>query len=200
MKEYITHGTTIDNLKSILQKKYLDTNVKENDLAILDKSYGQIFTHLIYRNIPNQEYEDTPHWFQVCLVFDKKILKDLPFYSTNGIFFEKFNDVFLETKSKDILVKSKANLKYMPNLIKIKKFIESKMSIEHPNYINSHGILFGKKISLKKYCKCIIIRNNLHLPEKIVLLASKLNIPIKSYKLLKNKAFGLNNFIDIIES
>ena len=203
MKEYITHGTTIENLEKILEKKYLDTDIKEKNLAILDKSYSQIFTHLMYRDIPNQEYEDTPHWFNVCLVFDKKILKDLPFYATNEGFFENFDDVFLENKNnKNILVKSRGDVKKIPNLSKLKKFIDIQMSIENANYINSHEILFGKKISLKKYCKCIIIRslNIDDLPEKIILLASKLKIPIKSYRLRKMKPIGLNNFIDIIET
>ena len=48
----------------------------------------------------------------------------------------------------------------MPNLKKLKKYIEKKMEINNnTQFIHSHEILFNKRISLKKYCIVFKISN-----------------------------------------
>jgi hypothetical protein len=92
----------------------------------------------------------------------------------------------------------------MPNLKKLKIHIEKRMEREEDTtgFMHSHEILFNKKISLKKYCKCILYRNDIddEIPKSLITLAEKLKIPIKRYG-NPNKfiGYGLNNFIDLIE-
>ena len=200
MKEYIIHGTTSENLENILKSKYIEANINKKGQGVLDNSQAvnQIFTQLLYRNLPNENIQ-IPHWSKCCLVLDKKILKDYPFYATViGGFYNKFSDAFVKNET---LVKSKGNLTKMPNLKKLKEHIITIMkNNQNISFIHSHEILFSKRISLKKYCKLILYCDNI-IPENIILLASQLNIPIKQYGYI-NKKFvgnGLNNFIDIIE-
>ena len=54
--EYIIHGTQLENLEQILKSKELQTNPKAK-YRMLDKKYynpKQIFTQIIYKNMPNQ--------------------------------------------------------------------------------------------------------------------------------------------------
>lgn len=63
---------------------------------MLNKSDGvnQIFTQLLYRDIPNQNGQIS-FWFDCCFVLDKQILMDYPFYATGiGEFNAKFSDAF----------------------------------------------------------------------------------------------------------
>lgn len=137
-------------------------------------------------------------------------MKDYPFYATDiGEFYTNFSDAFAkDTKYLDgrerIIMKRKGNLKKMPNLKKLKIFIEKKMKYKKTiDFIHSHEILFNKRISLKKYCKCILYRNDINdeIPKSLINLAEKLKIPIKRYGCDSNKfiGYGLNNFIDLIE-
>ena len=55
MKEYIIHGTTCKNLEDILNSKYIEANINKKNKGILqDNSVNQIFTQLLYRNLPNE--------------------------------------------------------------------------------------------------------------------------------------------------
>ena len=74
MKEYIIHGTSDENLSSILSDGYIDINRHEG--AMIENNIKQIFTHIIYRDLPNQEYQ-IPHWFSCAIVLDKKNIKRL---------------------------------------------------------------------------------------------------------------------------
>lgn len=200
MKEYIIHGTTADNLENILNVKYIEANINKKGHGVLDNSQAvnQIFTQLLYRNLPNENIQ-IPHWSKCCLVLDKKILKDYPFYATViGGFYNKFSDAFVKNET-NTFVKSKGNLTKMPNLKKLKEHIVMSMkNNQNISFIHSHEILFGKRISLKKYCKLIVYGDNI-IPTNIILLASQLNIPIKQHINKKFVDNGLNNFIDIIE-
>ena len=101
MKEYIIHGT--QNLESILQDKYIKTKVKKDKRAIIHDPINQIFTQLLYRDLPN-EIIQVPHFHKYCLILDKKILKDYPFYATYiGGFYNIFNDAFTKDDKKLLL-------------------------------------------------------------------------------------------------
>lgn len=108
------------------------------------------------------------------------------------------SQMLLKKESEFIYIKSKGKLEKIPDLKKLKKHITLRMkrlSLGNIDFIHSHEILFGKRISLKKYCKCIISNNNI--PKSVLLLASKLKIPVKYYTSVTS--FGLNNLIGIIE-
>lgn len=203
MKEYIIHGTTYKNLKDILNSKYIEANINNKNKGMLDQSQSvnQIFTQLLYRNLPNENIQ-IPHWFDCALILDKKILKDYPFYSTiTGGFLPNFNDAFLNNAflnnaKQNIYAKGKGNLQKMPNLKNLKNNIENAMNnniiVKSAQFMHSHEILFNKKILLKKYCILIVCS----IPcENIVKLADKLKIPV-----ITNVKVGLNNFIDLIEN
>jgi len=168
---------------------------------MIENNIKQIFTQIIYRDLPNQEYQ-IPHWFSCAMVLDKKILKDYAFYATRmGSFYNKFNDAFKEN-SNNIFVKSKGKMKKFPNLKNLKKFIDERLKdnkLGKVEFIHSHEILLNKKIYLKKYCKCIIVNNPNLINENLILLANKLNIPIKKYSVNTFNPYGLNNFINLIE-
>ena len=197
MKEYIIHGTTVKNLEDILNSKYIEANINNKNKGMLqDNSVNQIFTQLLYRNLPNENIQ-IPYWFDCALILDKKILKDYPFYATiTGGFLNNFNNAFLNNAKQNIYAKGKGNLQKMPNLKNLKNNIENAMNknimLKSAQFMHSHEILFNKKISLKKYCKLIVCS----IPcENIVRLADKLKIPVITH--VKN---GLNNFIDLIEN
>ena len=202
MKEYIIHGTTAKNLEDILNSKYIEANINnKNEGMLLNNSVNQIFTQLLYRNLPNENIQ-IPHWWDCALILDKKILKDYPFYATNiGGFLNNFkdafiNNAFINNPKQNIYAKGKGNLLRMPNLKNLKNNIENIMNkniiLKSAQFMHSHEILFNKKISLKKYCKLIVCSISC---ENIVILADKLKIPVITR--VKN---GLNNFIDLIEN
>jgi len=203
MKYYIIHGTTDKNLVNILKSGYLETKTSK---------VNQIFTHLLYRGLPDQKNQMT-YWNECCLILDKQILKDYPFYATNILgYYKNFLDAF-NKDARNILVKSKGKLNVAPDLKILKEHIVKIMKerLKSQNtFVFSHEILFNKKIPLKKYCKCIIYgkpiiysiydprRDTIYpkiIPKKLLLLASKLNIPIKYYY----DYYGLDNLIDVIE-
>ena len=164
---------------------------------MLDNSQlvNQIFTQLLYRNLPNENIQ-IPYWFDCALILDKKIFKDYPFYATIiGGFLHNFNDAFINNSKQNIYAKGKGNLQRMPNLKNFKNNIEKIMNknmFKSAQFIHSHEILFNKKISLKKYCKLIVCSKPC---ENILILANKLKIPV-----ITSVNVGLNNFIDLIEN
>ena len=86
MKEYIIHGTTAKNLEDILNSKYIEANINnKNEGMLLNNSVNQIFTQLLYRNLPNENIQ-IPQFFNCCIILNKKILKDYPFYATYIVF------------------------------------------------------------------------------------------------------------------
>jgi hypothetical protein len=198
MKEYIIHGTTNKNLEDILNSKYIEANINNKNKGMLDQSQSvnQIFTQLLYHNLPNENIQ-IPYWFDCAIILDKKILKDYPFYATiTGGFLPNFSDAFIKNPKQNIYAKGKGNLQRMPNLKNLKNNIENNMNknliLKSVQFMHSHEILFNKKISLKKYCKLIVC----HIPcDNIVKLADKLKIPV-----ITRVKDGLNNFIDLIEN
>ena len=204
MKEYIIHGTSYLNIESILKDGFISINNKKKKVEqkMINEEINQIFTQLIYPNIPNEKIQ-RPHWGGYVIVLDKKILKDYPFYSCEiGGFYDKFNNAFLPEADK-VYVKSKGNLKRMPNLTKLKNIINDNLIywVDYVAFMHSHEILFNKNISLKKYCLCIIYSGKMEeIPQKIIDYAKKLEIPIKNKSLEKDGHYrGINNLIDIIE-
>ena len=201
MKEYIIHGTQPEILVKILEDGFIDNN--PDKLTVLDKKSKQIFTQLVYYDIPDQENQK-PHWFFCAIVLDKKILKDFPFYANSvGRFQDKFEN---GKTAKDTIIYGDGNLTRMPNLTKLKNIINRSLDFRH-----SHEILFNKKIPLDKYCLKIMIsftKDELKkmklsdkYTEKIIELAKQNNIPVKfrDYKNGKTDKV-INNFIDSIET
>ena len=173
MSEFIIHGTPIENLNSILNDKHIKIKPKKKDRMIIHNDLNQIFTQLIFKNIPNEEFQNF-HWFTVGIILHKKILKDLPFYANNlGRFSNSFNDGM---KRKDLLAKGNGDLKKYPDLKRLRTHIKNdlKNARSSGDFIHSHEILFNQNISLEKYCVCIII-NDLQKDHKII---NNLNIPI----------------------
>jgi hypothetical protein len=225
--EYLVHGTYYENLLNILKDGYIDIKPKSKNAIIMldDKPPRQIFTQLLYYDIPNQA-NTIPHWMTSAIILDKQLLADYPFYATHiKGFKQKFNNGLInnETNTKydnEILVRGKGNLEQIPNLSKLKNHIANSMYVKSPidsNYFkfrNSHEILFNKKIPLVKYCKIIMIlgkksdyknskgNRELSIIKEIVELAKQKNIPLKfrDYKLRGNNEKPINNFIDSIES
>ena len=202
--EYIIHGTKSNNLLEILKVGYIDNSPpKKNIGMLLDNHPKQIFSQLIYKDIPNEKIE-RPLWFNCAIVLDKQILKDYPFYATHiGGFTDKFEN---GKTNKETFIYGEGNLSRIPNLTKLKNEINKRLNIKNVfkglNFIHSHEILFNKKIPLDTYCKCIIVFGaSLSLKDKktMIELANKINIPLKIYVDKKKQYNGLNNFIDIIE-
>jgi len=225
--EYLVHGTYYENLLNILKDGYIDIKPKSKNAIIMldDKPPRQIFTQLLYYDIPNQA-NTIPHWMTSAIILDKQLLADYPFYATHITGFKKkFNNGLINNKSNtkydnEILVRGKGNLEHIPNLSKLKNHIATRMYVKSPidsNYFkfrNSHEILFNKKIPLEKYCKTIMIlgkkgdyKNSKGNRESIIIkeiieLAKQNNIPLKfrDYKLRGNNVKPINNFINSIES
>jgi hypothetical protein len=203
--QYIIHGT--NNLIKILKDGYINNNVSKKDRYILDKSIGQIFTQLIFYDIPNENFQP-PHWGVYCIVLNSEILKDLPFYATHiGGFLNNFQEALSNkdaTKNNEIIIKSFGNLPKKPNLRKLKNYIKDKMNSPSNSFLYSHEILFGQKIYLKDYCKCIIIREDVTQKEysEIKKLCDKNNIPLIVRELRKDGVHrfytGINNLLDYI--
>lgn len=227
--EYIIHGTSEENLLQILKDGYIDNIKKKKSTRLLDDDTKQIFTQIIYKNILNQSYQD-PHWLSCCIVLDKKILRDYPFYATciGGNYnhfekaFEKEEDAIyvkgVEKEEVPIYVKGVGNLKRIPRLTRLKKEINRYMhnkNLSAVTFIHSHEILFGQKIYLKDYCKCVTykffpnktydekIEKMLYLKEqKLKKACLRLNIPFKKVPFSKDfpmKGIGINNFIKKVE-
>lgn len=62
MKEYIIHGTSYLNIESILKDGFIAINNKKKKVEqkMINEEINQIFTQLIYRNIPNEKIQ-RPH-------------------------------------------------------------------------------------------------------------------------------------------
>jgi hypothetical protein len=218
--EYIIHGTSYENLLNILKNGYIDNKPKES-MGVYNKNPKQIFTQLVYYDIPSQQNE-IPHWWTSAIVLDKQILKDYPFYATLiKNFKNKFKNGLINNNTNpkydsNIFVRGKGKLNKIPRLTKLKTHISKHMTKKRPKmldkfhdkFIYSHEILFNKKIPLDKYCKKIMIlgkknqyKNMQTLIDSIVNLAEERNIPLKfrDYKLKGNNVKPINNFINSIE-
>ena len=210
MKEYIIHGTQIENLIKILQDGYINNKPLKKDIIILqDKPSNQIFTQLVYKDIPNQS-NVIPHWWKCAIVLDKNILKDLPFYATRiGGFSDKFEN---GKTNEETIIYGDGNLTKMPNLTKLKNVINKRLEANNHHFTSvkfmySHEILFNQKIPLDKYyIKIMLIgkKNQFDskIIDKILNLAKEKNISIKfrDYKLRGKNEKPIDNFIDSIES
>lgn len=226
--EYLVHGTHYENLLNILKDGYIDIKPKSKNAIIMldDKPPRQIFTQLLYYDIPNQA-NTIPHWMTSAIILDKQLLADYPFYATHIKGFKlKFSNGLINNKTNtkydnEILVRGKGNLEHIPNLSKLKTHIAKHMAKNtqkiidsfHVKFQNSHEILFNKKIPLEKYCKTIMILgkkgdykhskgNRESMINDIIELAKQKNIPLKfrDYKLRGNNVKPINNFIDSIEN
>ena len=210
MKEYIVHGTQVENLVNILQDRYIDNKPPKKNISMLKtKPSNQIFTQLVYYDIPNQSNQNV-HWGMCAIILDKSILKDYPFYST---FVGGFSDKFENGKHSDnVIIYSDGNLSRMPSLIKLKNIINKKMKNNdfcNVEFMHSHEILFNQKIPLDKYCVKIMLqgkkeeykKNKEKEIDKIIELAKARNIPIifRDYKVASNTEKPINNFINSIE-
>ena len=145
MIEYIIHRTTVKNLEDILNSKYIEANINNKNKGMLqNNSVNQIFTQLLYRNLPNENIQ-IPHWFDCAIILDKKILKDYPFYATTiGGFLNNFNNSFIINLKQHIYAKGKGNLLIMPNLKNLKNNIENNMNkniiLKSLQFMHSHDL------------------------------------------------------------
>ena len=207
--DYLIHGTQPENLLKILKDGFINNKPDKKYIGMLQNSpSNQIFTQLIYRDIPNEK-EQKPHWGMCAIVLDKKILKDYPFYATYVGGFKDNFDNGKTNNNEETIIYGEGNLSRMPNLTKLKNIINKRVknnALDSVGFMHSNEILFNKKILLDKYCKFIIIYGK-YLKEKekqnIIELANNTNIPIKFYDIKREnkfKGFGLNNFIDIVEN
>ena len=208
MKEYIIHGTKVENLIKIIQDGYINNKPLKKDIIILqNKPSNQIFTQLVYKDIPNQA-DVVPHWWNCAIVLDKKILKELPFYATRiGGFSDKFEN---GKTNEETIIYGDGNLNKMPNLTKLKNVINKNLinnNLGGVEFMYSHEILFNQKIPLDKYyIKIMLIgkKNQFDskIIDKILNLAKEKNISIKfrDYKLRGKNEKPIDNFIDSIES
>ena len=121
MKDYIIHGTKLENLINILQDGYINNTPSKKDSTMLkDKPSNQIFTQLVYKNIPNQANQ-IPHWWNCAIVLDKQLLKEYPFYATR---IGGFSNTFENGKTnEDTIIYGNGNLTTMPKLTKLKNVI-----------------------------------------------------------------------------
>ena len=199
--EYIIHGTQYKNLIHILIDGFIDNEpIKKYRTMLIDKSPKLIFTQLIYPDIPN-EIEQNPHWGQCCIVLKKELLKDYPFFVTPVGGFD--------AEEKQIILQSDGNLSKMPRLTTLKNYIKKYLVNKYQfmksiTFMHSHEILFDKRIPLDKYGMMILI-NETYLydkeKDKFNKLVNKTTVPIKYYKIIKkHKPYGINNFIDTIQS
>jgi hypothetical protein len=199
MSEYIVHGTSHNNLESILSDGYIRTDIDEKHLSMLNTPSNFIFTQLVYRNIPNEKYKN-PFYGQYAFILDKKILKDLPFYAGRIACFEYIKSNGSYDKSDNaIIMYGKGKYKRTPCLNKLKNEIEDSMK-KDMIFEYSHEILFNKNISLKKYCIALVYKGDYkNIPENVLKKANELKIPIKIYTTTDKFYIGINKFIDIIE-
>jgi hypothetical protein len=208
MKEYIIHGTQIENIIKIIQDGYIDNKPKKKDITMLkDKPSNQIFTQLVYKDIPNQANQIV-HWGTCAIVLDKQLLKDYPFYASHvGGFSDKFEN---GKTNEDTIIYGDGNLTKMPNLTKLKNVINKNLinnNLGGVEFMHSHEILFNQKIPLDKYCILIMMKSKKtyyesKLIDKLIKLSKEKNISIKfrDYKLRGKNEKPIDNFIDSIES
>ena len=154
---YLLHGTSIENLIKILSIENPILKVKPDktnfDTDLID--FKGVFTHLLYPGVPHSNKQD-PCWTHVCLILDPLILKDLPFYATR---LGGFDDISFK-----VLAHGKGSLKNIPNLSKLKKFIDERITqlsttkkSRNDLYKYSHEVVINENIPLKKYLHKIII-------------------------------------------
>ncbi len=191
----MVHGTFAKNTFSILQDGHLG-GYKKNNQTMLEEPVGQIFTQIIYKDMPF-ESNQKPFWWDDCFVLSTKILKDKQFYGI-GKFCDKFEDCMDDDHTPKPDIKEKGQLTKIPSLTKFKKklnkHLKNSADLGTLRFTHSHEILFKNKINLKKYCIALILYSNKHKNyKKIVKLANKLNI-----KVFIIKEVGINNLINLI--
>ena len=212
---YVIHGTDEDNSIKILKDGMIKINEGKDDQGIMiNYNIGQIFTQLIYKNIFNENIQK-PFWIRVCFIFKKDILKKYPFYAVGiGGFYDSFEEGM--NKKSEKVVFGKGNLKIMPKLKKLKDFINFNMKRKKSstiNFIHSHEILFGNNLPLEDCIGIVYIKTvkdngeNFNKEDeeyikKLNKLSKKYNLFVKIGKKEKNyiKGYGINNFIELIES
>jgi hypothetical protein len=182
---YVIHGTSMENIEAILTDKELNKTGK----SPFDIDTDFIFTQLLYKNLPHEDIH-VPHWFDTCFVFDKEILKDLPFIATNIGGFDNPN--------RQIILSKNGGYKHVPNMKPLKDYINEKME-NNKDFLHSHELLFNTNISLKKYCIGIYIYQKSltsnPITPKMMKLSKKLEIPIKVH----HNRRGINEFIEMIK-
>lgn len=177
MALYVIHGTSLNNLSHILKSSQLETHPKYGRKFLDTEHYNphQIFTQILFTDLPN-ESNQRPHWSEVGIVLDKKILKDKKWYATRiGSFLEQFNNAFKTESNKKQLTQehqdsgilarnAKPNAARIPSLKKLKDHITNEIgnNLIKPkglcelNFMHSHEVLFGENISLEEYGVAIV--------------------------------------------
>ena len=198
---YIIHGTQPNTFEKIFKDGFIKPHQIDTD-----KPTKMIFTHLFYKNIPHQKTQ-TPFWGSVGIILSKDILKDIKFrgyISMGSGSHEWFSD-------KNAIIKGNGKLKRMPVLKKyvncINNGVKERYQFLHLHaFIHSHEILFYNKISIKKYCKALILyEKDQKFVKKAKKLAEKYNINIiyRKYPPIKKGysqiSTGINYLIDEID-
>lgn len=198
---YIIHGTHENNLLPILKNKCLSiTKLSKSQTVSLGEIPKQIFTQVIYRDIPYEETQ-VPFWHYVAIVLRKDILKTAPFYATSV---GGYGSSFTEGYKNNAIIRGNGKLSRMPTLTKLKNIINKTYSerpfLDAMAFMHSHEILFGKDISLERYgCAIVVNKAFTQRPKfkQIRILAEEMKIPII---INTTSGYGLNNFIDLVDS
>ena len=206
---YVIHGTRKpENLIHILKDGYIDNKPTGVTMLNKDNHPEQVFTQLTFRDMPNEEIQLPFFWSReggCCVVLKPEILRDLPFYATGlGRFKQRFRDGLGDPES---IIASKGRLQRIPDMSALKEHIIKRVSPKpkrpkvgvlppYMNYTFSHELLFGRRIYLKRYCKCVIIYADLPEKERIQRVCEERGISLKILKQTR----GINNFIDLIDS
>ena len=197
---YVIHATRIKNLINILKNGYI--NNKPIGDTMLDKQDHpeQVFTQLTFREIP-MEQKLYPFFTLggCCIVLNPDILRELPFYATRfGRFRQRFCDGLTDPES---IMVGQGHLDRVPDMTPLKKDIIRRVDaapkwVGVDKFATSHEILFGRRIYLERFCKCILVYRRGPETKQIRELCKKRGIPFKILQRIK----GIEQFIDLIES
>lgn len=201
---YIVHGTLAENVLPILKEGKLTVSSRHKKTVGLghEPPSNQIFTQLIYHGIP-YEKDQAPHWFYACFVFDSVLLmKNKPFYATDtGAYYPSFNKGLSEKSTKWIWARGKGkHSTKLPSLTRLRKYIdtaqERKPWLKNSAFLHSHEVMWGTDISLRKYCKALVVYPSFKHLRTAETLADKMGIPVV---VIHKKGFGLNTFLDVVK-
>ena len=200
MSEYLLHGTNFESCISCIRNRQISVNPKPRFRQMSENSFRQIFTQIIFPNIPNQANQN-PFWYNCCFILDKKILRDLPFYANHiGRFADTF-DIGVHRSSN--IITSRKKTKQIPRIDQLKEHINTTMSnkklkkLGTLRFMHSHEIIFGNDIDLEAYCVAIIYfgyKHQTHI-NKITQIAKK-HLP--SIPVITIESIGIDNLIECL--
>lgn len=186
-KTFLVHGTSFENLVSILKHGYLDPKTKERQM---DDKLDGLFTQLIFSGISYPKRQ-IPYWSRYALVISLDILKHKRYKAFLGI--SGGEDIpYIEFNRKN------------PDLTEYKHEIADYVKKNHKHlqdltFMHSNEVVFYEKIPIK-YVIGIVMSINKKETERleelktIKQLADKRDINL----IISNKYRGLDDFVNLI--